>query len=35
MAVYLNLVKKNLYKELVEIDCEFVEDEHVKLAHGA
>ena len=34
MAVYLNLVKKQLYKEMIVIDSEEAEEEDVLLAHS-
>ena len=34
MAVYLNLVKKELYKQMIVIDSEEAEEEDVLLAHS-
>jgi acetoin utilization deacetylase AcuC-like enzyme len=34
MAIYLNLVKKEIYKNLIEIASDFAEEKDLLLAHS-
>jgi acetoin utilization deacetylase AcuC-like enzyme len=35
MAIYLNLIKKDIYQKLIEIDSDIAEEEDLLLAHSA